>query len=447
MAAAQGRGSPHHHPPPPFVAKRTMRRTNSTIIDGNAILRGGSTSLLSPCYTAYTFVTSSIGTWWRRRPRGRSSTVAHLASSSSSSLTLAPPAPATQCLVDPIVAFEPTHRALFGAASSRGIRSYNEDTFRVITSLEAYAHALVMHQRQRDVNHPADVDSSQSMRTTLDTVIRDNTMDADTTSPLASWTLTPVESCVGPSRLPRGSKTGASSTSTSQFYGVYDGHAGRRCSSVVAQVLPMCVAAADAFHTNVGDALLAACLQMDKLFLDMAATRGYRDGCTAITVVVRNDEVTIANIGDCRAVLCAMDPTSNEVKVTALTTDQKPNCAVEKSRIEAAGGIVLNIRGIPRVNGMLAVARAFGDLPLKRYIVAEPDVTRYMLQGSDEYIVMATDGLWDVFSNDAVGVFIRTHSHLPLNEMATKMAAMAVELGSTDNVTVVIIDVRRHRGA
>ncbi|RHY18103.1 hypothetical protein DYB32_010437, partial [Aphanomyces invadans] len=87
----------------------------------------------------------------------------------------------------------PTHRALFGAASSRGIRSYNEDTFRVITSLEAYAHALVMHQRQRDVNHPADVDSSQSMRTALDTVIRDNTMDADTTPPLASWTLTPVE--------------------------------------------------------------------------------------------------------------------------------------------------------------------------------------------------------------------------------------------------------------
>ncbi|RHY12311.1 hypothetical protein DYB36_006614 [Aphanomyces astaci] len=361
MAAAQGGGS-RTPPMPPFVSKRTMRRTNSTIIDGDLQAHVTSPSVLSPLCNAFAYISSVIGGLWRRRSLARPISVAHLASTSlSPSLSLAHPSDIGQTFVDPILTFDPAHRPLFGAASSRGIRSYNEDTFRVITDLEAYATALVTQQRTNHLKNQDDVDSSGTMRTILDTIIRDNTIDADAAPALAAWTLPPLDvACAArtPSVLLGG---------TSQYYGVYDGHAGRRCSYVVSQVLPMCVAAADAFKTNVGDALFAACLQMDKLFLNMAATRGYRDGCTAITVVVRKDEVTIANIGDCRAVLCSEDPVTNQSKTTALTTDQKPNCAAEKMRIEAAGGIVLNIRGIPRVNGMLAVARAFGDLPLKRY--------------------------------------------------------------------------------
>ena len=57
-----------------------------------------------------------------------------------------------------------------------------------------------------------------------------------------------------------------------------------------------------------------------------------------------------------------------------------------------------------------AVSRAFGDRLLKKYVVAEPDVLEESLTGDDTLLIMATDGLWDVVSNqDAISmVRVRT---------------------------------------
>lgn len=55
--------------------------------------------------------------------------------------------------------------------------------------------------------------------------------------------------------------------------------------------------------------------------------------------------------------------------------------------------------GTWRVGGVLAVSRAFGDRPLKRYVPATPDVNVQSLSFEDEFIVMASDGVWDVMSN------------------------------------------------
>lgn len=52
-----------------------------------------------------------------------------------------------------------------------------------------------------------------------------------------------------------------------------------------------------------------------------------------------------------------------------------------------------------------AVSRAFGDRLLKKYVVAEPDVLEESLTGDDTLLIMATDGLWDVVSNqDAISM-------------------------------------------
>ncbi len=52
-----------------------------------------------------------------------------------------------------------------------------------------------------------------------------------------------------------------------------------------------------------------------------------------------------------------------------------------------------------------AVSRAFGDRLLKQYVVAQPDVLEESLTGDDTLLIMATDGLWDVISNqDAIGL-------------------------------------------
>ena len=78
--------------------------------------------------------------------------------------------------------------------------------------------------------------------------------------------------------------------------------------------------------------------------------------------------------------------------------DHKPNLESERRRIEGEGGVVI-WAGTWRVGGVLAVSRAFGDRPLKRYVVALPDVKHQALAAGDETIVLASDGLWDVLEN------------------------------------------------
>lgn len=58
---------------------------------------------------------------------------------------------------------------------------------------------------------------------------------------------------------------------------------------------------------------------------------------------------------------------------------------------------------VPRVDGQLAVARAFGDKSLKRHLSSEPDIKVEMIDDDVEFIILASDGLWKVhkFSNDS----------------------------------------------
>lgn len=65
--------------------------------------------------------------------------------------------------------------------------------------------------------------------------------------------------------------------------------------------------------------------------------------------------VHVANVGDCRAVLCRGG------NAVVITTDHTPSVPSEAARVEAAGGFVS--RG--RVNGILGVSRSFGDIHCK----------------------------------------------------------------------------------
>lgn len=81
-----------------------------------------------------------------------------------------------------------------------------------------------------------------------------------------------------------------------------------------------------------------------------------------------------------------------------MSVDHKPNSKEERTRIEDAGGVVV-WAGTWRVGGVLAVSRAFGDRPLKRYVIPTPDIREEVLSSSDDCLILASDGLWDVVSN------------------------------------------------
>lgn len=87
--------------------------------------------------------------------------------------------------------------------------------------------------------------------------------------------------------------------------------------------------------------------------------------------------------------------------------------------------------------------RAIGDVELQPYITSQPEVTTKTIDSRDEYLVLASDGLWDVMENEDVAKFIMqnaaTTDYLTLAKL---LAQEAIRRGTTDNITVLVIDLQ-----
>lgn len=126
-------------------------------------------------------------------------------------------------------------------------------------------------------------------------------------------------------------------------------------------------------------------------------------GCTACSCLLRPEEAQrrlyTAHVGDARAVLCR---NGRATRLTALS-DHKATDLLEAKRVVEAGGTIFN----ERVNGMLAISRAFGDFQLKAptwqcdIVSNVPEVSSTLLRedGQDVFVIVACDGLWDVISD------------------------------------------------
>ena len=51
-----------------------------------------------------------------------------------------------------------------------------------------------------------------------------------------------------------------------------------------------------------------------------------------------------------------------------------------------------------------------GDVQLQPYITSEPEIIEETIQGEDEYLVLATDGIWDVMKNEDVAKLVLSYS-------------------------------------
>ncbi|KAJ1473450.1 phosphatase 2C-domain-containing protein [Baffinella frigidus] len=112
--------------------------------------------------------------------------------------------------------------------------------------------------------------------------------------------------------------------------------------------------------------------------------------------------LTLANVGDSRAVLVRVPP-DGPPQAETLTRAHKPSLPEERARVEALpGGFVRETRGALRVQGELAVTRALGDTQLKPFVSAVPDVTTARVQEHDEVLVLCSDGLTDVMDEQDI---------------------------------------------
>ncbi|CAM8925194.1 unnamed protein product [Rhodiola kirilowii] len=265
---------------------------------------------------------------------------------------------------------------------------------------------------------------------------------------------------VGGCKAP-GTKT-SSQISPLHFFGVYDGHGGL-------QVAKFC---SERMHDVVADEWGRKNTSVDepaewqkKWESTFAASFGRADnevlngesavpemvGSTAVVAVLSGCQIITSNCGDSRAVLCRGAIT------IPLTIDQKPDRVDELMRIEGEGGKVINWNGA-RVFGVLAMSRAIGDWYLRPWIIPVPEITFMTRADEDECLILASDGLWDVMSNDEVGEVARRvlrrrrrtmmasdDTTTPAQAVADSLTEIAFGRNSSDNISIVVVDLKTKR--
>ncbi|KAG9441436.1 hypothetical protein H6P81_017290 [Aristolochia fimbriata] len=271
------------------------------------------------------------------------------------------------------------------------------------------------------------------------------------------------------------------------FFGVFDGHGGAHVAMLCKERMHVFVAEELRRFSDAGvdmapvawsAAMRRSYERMDEMVLGSCACGATGGNCscehsgvtseivgsTAVVAIVSPDRVIVANCGDSRAVL------SRGGSAIPLSDDHKPDRPDELARIEAAGGHVIYLNGA-RVQGILAMSRALGDKYLKPYVISDPEVKITERSQDDEFIILASDGLWDVLSNELACDVVRRclsdagpsssavdvlnmdapepagsgdtqASHSRCSLAAALLTRLALGRKSCDNISVIVIDLK-----
>ncbi|KAG7395804.1 hypothetical protein PHYBOEH_003171 [Phytophthora boehmeriae] len=254
-------------------------------------------------------------------------------------------------------------------------------------------------------------------------------------------------------------------TTETAYVGIYDGHGGEECANILYDQLHTWI-----FRSLESSSLSCKDLQecfetLDASVCDYLLHKDDLSGSTATSVVFRKAGdgkllLTFAHVGDCRLVLSKRDGRTVE-----LTQDHRLTLETERDRVIQLGGRVVN----NRVNGVMAITRAFGDLEFKGMLgrhhstrsstgsesfgrgfredekvppllTAKPDVHDVELDANeDAFLILACDGLWDVITSEEAAEILRDRIRLhgDLQLAAHELAQEGIRRYSNDNITVI----------
>ncbi|KAF8083088.1 hypothetical protein N665_0792s0017 [Sinapis alba] len=243
------------------------------------------------------------------------------------------------------------------------------------------------------------------------------------------------------------------------FVGVYDGHGGPETSRFINHHL---------FHHLKRFAAEQECMSAEVIkkafqateegFLSLVANQFQTRpqiatvGSCCLVCVISDGTLYVANAGDSRAVLGQLFmATSGGHDVRATQLSEEHNASIESVRRELQGlhpdhpDIVLLKHNVWRVKGIIQVSRSIGDVYLKRsefnreplyakfrlrapfsrpLLSAEPSITVHTLQPRDQFIICASDGLWEHMSNQEAVEIVHNH---PRNGIAKRLVKVALK--------------------
>ncbi|KAG2398834.1 protein phosphatase 2C 27 [Vigna angularis] len=225
------------------------------------------------------------------------------------------------------------------------------------------------------------------------------------------------------------------------FYGVFDGHGGKSAAQFVRDNLPRFIVEDVNFPLELEKVVKRSFLETDAAFLKSSSQEpSLSSGTTALTAIVFGRSLLVANAGDCRAVL------SRHGRAIEMSKDHRPNCVNERTRVLSLGGFIDD----GYLNGQLGITRAIGDWHLEGMkgtsgregpLSAEPELKMMTLTKEDEFLIIASDGIWDVFSSQNAVDFARRRlqEHNDEKLCCKEIVQEAMKRESTDNLTVVMV--------
>ena len=229
----------------------------------------------------------------------------------------------------------------------------------------------------------------------------------------------------------------------SLYCGLYDGHGGRTAVEFVKSHLHATIER-ELRSGSPGEAPLDAIkrgfLKLDRMLLQIGALHCGTTAAVCLCLPGRNGagiELHAANVGDSRIVLVGEGgQPARRLSIDHVATDPD-----EVRRVQRDGGHVVG----NRVGGSLAITRALGDHVLKGEdggVTAEPHCVIHQVGANDRFVVMASDGIWDVMSDDDAQELVLANEALSNDELATCVVRSALARGTRDNLSVLIVRLR-----
>ncbi|KAK9141791.1 hypothetical protein Syun_011191 [Stephania yunnanensis] len=228
---------------------------------------------------------------------------------------------------------------------------------------------------------------------------------------------------------------------TVSFFGVFDGHGGKCAAQFVRDNLPRVIVEDADFPLKLEKVVTRSFMETDAAFAEKCSLQdALQSGTTALTAMIFGRSLLVANLGDCRAVLSRLGV------AVEMSKDHRPCCTMERMRIESLGGFIDD----GYLNGQLGVTRALGDWHLEGMKVvdapggplsAEPELKLITLTKEDEFLIIASDGVWDVFRSQNAIDFARRRlqEHNDVKQCCKELVEEAIKRGALDNLTIVMI--------
>lgn len=198
------------------------------------------------------------------------------------------------------------------------------------------------------------------------------------------------------------------------FYaGLFDGHNGVSAADMCAEQMAAVLNKEYRKRQPVISVLKNAFLTCDSSVTD-------NSGTTATVLLIHKHYLVCAHVGDTRAVLC------HNGRAVTINEDHHVDWDPERERIIQAEILMKKtlIAG-ERVQNLM-LTRSIGDHSLSEAIIAYPVINEMLISKEDEYLILATDGFWDVYSGAEAVSYIKAHESLEEQEIADMLVFLAV---------------------